>query len=194
MNRALPPWRRFATAMPHRYPEPSRGSDLQSVRLMCDLPMVPSRTTQLPASPSNRPVGLSNRRFGPRNRRFGLRNRRFGPCNRRFGLRNRPFGLRNRRFGPRNRRFGLSNRRFGLRNRPVGPRTCSVGTRNRPVEARNRHLADPGPAPTGSNRLLSRLAVAQAPCKSKPLGERTPPARNHSLASQILDKGIGTQE
>ena len=60
--------------------------------------------------------------------------------------------------------------------------------------SRQHHLADHGPAPTGSNRPLSRNAGVQARCKSKALGESAPPARNQSLASQILDKGIRTQE
>jgi hypothetical protein len=46
------------------------------------------------------------------------------------------------------------------------------------LRPRHRHLADHGPAPTGSNRPLSRLAVTQARNQSPALAHRRRPARN----------------
>ena len=86
----------------------------------------------------------------------------------------------------------IAARSPGGRVLPATSRQRSCPThRHRP---RHCQLADHRPAPTGSNRPLSRLAVTQAPCKSMALGESTAPTRNQSLASQILDKGVGTQE
>ena len=89
--------------------------------------------------------------------------------------------------GPRKRKVRVGRKIIaalspGGRVLPATSRQGSCPThRHRP---RHLHLADHGPASTGSNRPLSRLAVTQARTKSPALGERTPPTGNQPLASQ----------
>ena len=82
-----------------------------------------------------------------------------------------------------------------LGKEPDGDIARAMGVSRQAVQTKRQCLGIPKPSSvTWTPELLSRLAITQARCKSKALGESAPPARNQSLASQILDKGIRTQE
>ena len=94
---------------------------------------------------------------------------------------------------PRKRKVRVGRKIFaalspGGRVLPAANRQGSCPTPHH--RSRHLHLADYGTKPAGSNRTLSRLAVTQGRGESKALGDSTQPARNQSLASQIVDKGI----